>query len=88
MGYYNHIASCSGMALHHHIHVGAGVINPDYISPIQVLLLNFGSQNHMVEANNRIAQLILEKIAYPILCKIPSLPNTECGAQGFGSTGE
>ena len=88
MGYYSHIVLHSGMALHHHIHVGAGVIDPDYIGPIQVLLLNFGSQNHVVEANNRIAQLILEKIAYPILCEIPSLPNMEHGAQGFGSTRE
>ena len=88
MGYYGHIASHSGMALQHHIHVGAGVIDPDYIGPVQVLLLNFGSQNHVVEANNKIAQLILEKITYPILCEIPSLPNIECGAQGFGSTRE
>ena len=76
------------MALHHHVHVGAGVIDPDYISPVQVLLLNFGNQNHVVEVDNRIAQLILEKIAYPILCEIPSLLNTERGPHGFGSTGE
>ena len=65
------------MALHHHIHIGAGVIDPDYIGLVQVLLLNFGHQSHVVEANNRIAQLILEKIAYLILCEIPSLPDTE-----------
>ena len=88
MGYYGHIASQSGLALHHHIHVGAGVIDPDYTSPIQVLLLNFGNQNHIIEANNRIAQLILEKIAYPVLCKILTLPNMEQEAQGFGSTRE
>ena len=76
------------MALHHHIHVGVGVINPDYIGPIQGLLLNFDNQNHVVEADNRVAQLILEKIAYPILCEILSLPNTECGPHGFGSNGE
>ena len=77
MGYYGSVAPCSGMALHHYIHVGAGVIDPDYIGLVQVLLLNFGHQSHVVEANNRIAQLILEKIAYPILCKIPLLPDTE-----------
>ena len=86
MGYYDCIASSSVMAQHHHIHVGTGVIDLDYIGPVQVLLLNFGSQNHVVEVNNRIAQLILEKITYPILCKILSLPNMEHGAQGFGST--
>ena len=76
------------MALHHHIHIGAGVTDPDYIDLVQVLLLNFGHQSHVVEANNRITQLILEKIAYPILCEIPSLPDTEQGTQGFGFTGD
>ena len=30
MGYYERIASRSGLAIHHHIHVGAGVVDPDY----------------------------------------------------------
>ena len=88
MGYYGQIAPRSGLAFHHHIHVGAGVVDPDYTGPAQVLLLNFSHQNHTIEANNRIAQLILERIAYPILCEVPQIPQTECGAQGFGSTGK
>ena len=80
MGYYGQIAPRSGWATHHHIHVGAGVVDPDYTSPIQVLLLNFGHQNHTIEANNPIAQLILERVAYPILCEVPQIPPTEHGA--------
>ena len=87
IGYYGQIAPRSGLALHHHIHVGAGVVDPDYTSPVQVLLLNSSQQNHIIEVNNCIAQLILERIAYPILCEVPQIPPTECGAQGFGSTG-
>ena len=34
MGYYGQVALHSGMALHHHIHVGAGVIDLDYIGPV------------------------------------------------------
>ena len=67
MGYYSQIAPRSGLALHHHIHVGAGVVDPNYTGPVQVLLLNFSHQNHTIEVNNHIAQLILERIAYPIL---------------------
>ena len=88
MGYYGQIAPRSGLALHHHIHVGAGVVDPDYTGPAQVLLLNFSSQNHAIEVNHHIAQLILEKIAYPILCEVPQIPPTECGAHGFGSMGQ
>ena len=88
MGYYGQIAPRSGLALHHHIHVGAGVVDPDYTGPVQVLLLNFGHQDHAIEANNHIAQLILERIAYPILCEVPQIPQMECGAQGFHSMGQ
>ena len=41
MGYYGQIASRSGLAIHHHIHVGAGVVDPDYTGSIHVLLMNF-----------------------------------------------
>ena len=65
MGYYGWIAPRSGLALHHHIHVGAGVVDPDYTGPVQVLLLNFSSQNHAIEVNHHIAQLILEENCLP-----------------------
>ena len=84
MGYYGQIAPRSGLALHHHIHVGARVVDPDYTGHVQVLLLNFSPQNHAIEVNHHIAQLILEKIAYPVLCEVPQIPTTECGAHGFG----
>ena len=88
ISYYGQIAPRSGLALHHHIHVGAGVVDPDYTGPVQVLLLNFSPQNHAIEVNHHIAQLILEKIAYPILCEVPQIPLTECGAHRFGSMGQ
>ena len=88
MGYYGQIAPRSGLALHHQIHVGTGVMDPDYTGPVQVLLLNFSSRNHAIEVNHHIAQLILEKIAYPILCEVPQISLTECGAHRFGSMGQ
>ena len=88
MGYYGRIAPRSGLAIHHHIHVGAGVVGPDYTGSVHVLLLNLSSQNHAIETNHCIAQLILEKVAYPILYEVPQMLPTECGAHGFGSTGQ
>ena len=87
LGYYGHIAPRSGLTLHHHIHIGAGVIDPDYTGAVQVLLLNFGLKSQAIEGNTRIAKIILEKVAYPILSEVPQLASTECGAQGFGSSG-
>ena len=86
MGYYGQIAPRSVLAIHHHIHVGAGVVDPDYTGSVQVLLINLSSQNHAIEANHCITQLILEKVAYPILCEVPQMLPTECGVHGFGST--
>ena len=36
MGYYGQIASRSGLAIHYHIHVGAGVVDPDYTGSVHV----------------------------------------------------
>ena len=88
MGYYGQIAPRSGLAIHHHIHVGAGVVDPDYTGSVHVLLMNLSSQDHVVEKNHHIAQMILEKVAYPIICEVPQMLPTECGANGFGSTGQ
>ena len=88
MGYYGQIASRSGLAIHHHIHVGAGVVDPDYTGSVHVLLMNFSSQDHVVENNHHIAQMILEKVAYPVICEVSQMLLTECGANGLGSTGQ
>ena len=88
MGYYGQIASRSGLAIHHHIHVGPGVVDPDYTGSVYVLLMNFSSQDHVIEKNHCIAQMILEKVAYPVICEVSQMLQTEHGANGFGSTGQ
>ena len=88
MGYYGWIASRSGLAIHHHIHVGAGVIDPDYTGSVHVLLMNFSFQDHVIEKNHHIGQMILEKVAYLVICEVSQMLPTEHGADGFGSTGQ
>ena len=88
MGYYGWIASRSGLAIHHHIHVGAGVVDPDYTGSVHVSLMNFSSQDHVIEKNHHIAQMILEKVAYLVICEVSQIQPTEHGANGFGSTGQ
>lgn len=65
----------------------AGVIDEDYRGTIKVMLYNASNRPFTIEAGDRIAQLIIEAIAYPepVLCK--SLPETTRGSGGFGSTG-
>ena len=88
MGYYGQIASRSGLAIHHHIHVGAGVVDPGYTGSVHMLLMNLSSQDHVIEKNHRIVQMILEKVACLVICEVSQMLPTECGANGFGSTGQ
>ena len=83
-GYYGRLTSKSGLAILHQLHVGAGVIDPDYTGEIMVLLINTASRVYNVIKGAPIAQLILEKISIPILKEVKELSLTTRRAQGCG----
>ena len=85
LGHYGRLASKSGLAILHHLHVGAGVIDPNYTGEIKVLLTNTAPRAHSIARGDPIAQLILEKISLPILKGVKELPPTTRGEQGCGS---
>ena len=84
LGYYGRLASKSGLAILHQLHVGAGVIDPDYTGEIMVLLINTAPRVYNIAKGAPIAQLILEKISIPILKEVNKLPPTTRGAHGCG----
>ena len=84
LGYYGRLASKSGLAILHQLHVGAGVIDPDYTREIMVLIINTASRVYSIKKGEPIGQLILEKVSIPILREIKELPPTIRGAQGCG----
>ncbi|KAH7725055.1 DeoxyUTP pyrophosphatase [Aphelenchoides avenae] len=86
-GYYGRIAPRSGLAVKHFIDVGAGVVDADYRGELKVLLFNFGSEHFEIGIGDRVAQLICEKIAHPVLAEVECLSDTKRGSAGFGSTG-
>ena len=57
---YGRIAGRSGLAMHHNIMVGGGVIDRDYTGIIKVILFNCGESPFIVSIGDRIAQLICE----------------------------
>ena len=85
LGYYGRLASKSGLAILHQLHVGAGVIDPDYTGEVMVLLINTASHVYNIAKGAPIAQLILEKISIPLLKEVKELPPTARGSQGCGS---
>ena len=84
LGYYGRLASKSGLAILHQLHVGAGVKDPDYTGEIMVLLINTASHVHPINRGDPIAQLILEKVSIPIFRELKELPPTTRGAHGCG----
>ncbi|KAI8807442.1 mitochondrial deoxyuridine 5'-triphosphate nucleotidohydrolase [Cladochytrium replicatum] len=86
-GTYGRIAPRSGLAVKHFIDTGAGVIDGDYRGEVGVLLFNFGEKDFAVAEGDRIAQLILERIAVADVVEVESMDETKRGAGGFGSTG-
>jgi dUTP pyrophosphatase len=71
----------------HFIDVGAGVVDADYRGAVGVVLFNHAETDFAVARGDRVAQLVLERIATPPVEVVEELDGTERGAGGFGSTG-
>lgn len=87
---YGRIAPRSGLAYNNFIDIGGGVIDVDYKGEVEVILFNHDRTPFVVQIGDRVAQLIAEKIHYPII----EVVDNDCefdayarGCGGFGFTG-
>lgn len=88
-GYYGRIAERSGLALTRGLAVMGGVIDADYRGEIRVILVNIDPQASItLDAGTRITQLLIERCFDVEFIVVESLPGSERGAGGFGSTGK
>ena len=65
-GTHGRIAPRKGLTNKNKITNLAGVIDPDYIGTIIVVMYNFGTLTRAITQHQRIAQIIFEKILHPI----------------------
>lgn len=65
-----------------------GVIDSDYRGEFLVALHNHGNQMRTVSDGERIAQLLIVPVVHPSYRETDTLPETQRGAGGFGSTGK
>ncbi len=88
-GYEAQVRPRSGLALKHGITLlnAPGTIDSDYRGEIKAILANLGGENFTVRRGERIAQLVLAPIARALWSLEESLPDSERGEGGFGSTG-
>jgi dUTP pyrophosphatase len=77
----------SGLAVRHGLDTLAGVIDSDYRGEVRVVLVNHGGGALGIEAGDRIAQLLVQRVERAAFARAEELPSSERGAGGFGSTG-
>nr|XP_033785820.1 probable deoxyuridine 5'-triphosphate nucleotidohydrolase [Geotrypetes seraphini] len=83
---YGRIAPRSGLALRHGIHIGAGVVDPDYRGTLKILVINLGDKEYKIKEGDGIAQLICELVVMPELREEEISTGTARGEQGWGSS--
>ena len=79
----------SGLALKHGITVlnAPGTIDADYRGEVGVILVHLGEEPFVIRRGERIAQLVVARIASVRWEEVAVLEATSRGAGGFGSTG-
>ena len=80
----------SGLAAKNNISVlnTPGTIDSDYRGELKVILYNHGSEEFIVNNDDRIAQMVLVPIIKASFEEVENLPDTIRGRGGFGSTGK
>ena len=83
----------SGLAFKHGISLTntPGTIDSDYRGEIQILMINHGEEDFIINNDERVAQAVIAPVWQAEFVEITELPeeaNNERGAGGFGSTGK
>lgn len=89
-GYVGLVHPRSGLARHHGVTTlnSPGTVDAGYRGEIQVLLVNTDPRESCsVSRGDRIAQLVIQRVARAELVEVRTLPGSDRGAAGFGSTG-
>ena len=64
-----------------------GTIDSDYRGEIKIVMFNFGKEPFTINRGDRIAQMIIARVARAILVEQDDLEDTQRGSGGFGHTG-
>lgn len=89
-GYEVQVRPRSGLAIKHGITLlnTPGTIDSDYRGELKVIMVNLSKDEYVINPQERIGQLVLNKVAQMEFVEVDSLDETERGAGGFGHTGK
>lgn len=88
-GYEAQIRPRSGLAANYGITLlnSPGTVDWDYRGEINIILINFGTEDFIIKKGDRIAQMVINKIETPIIELVEEISESQRGTGGFGSTG-
>lgn len=88
-GYEAQVRPRSGLALKHGITVlnTPGTIDSDYRGELKVLLVNLSNDDFVVNAGERVAQMVIARHETATWAEVEVLDETERGEGGYGHTG-
>ncbi len=88
-GWEGQIRPRSGLAVRHGLTVlnAPGTVDSDYRGEVRVLLVNHGREPIVLRRGDRVAQLVISRVAPVELLEAENLEPTRRGGGGFGSTG-
>lgn len=88
-GFEAQIRPRSGLALKHGVTIlnTPGTIDSDYRGELKVLLVNFSTEDFVVNDGERIAQMVIARHENACFEEVDVLDETERGTGGYGHTG-
>jgi dUTP diphosphatase len=89
VGYEAQVRPRSGLAAKNGVTVAnaPGTIDADYRGEVGVIMINLGQDPFIIERGMRIAQMVVAPVTTISWVSTDTLPETERGSGGFGSTG-
>jgi dUTP pyrophosphatase len=88
-GFEGQLRPRSGLALREGITLlnSPGTLDADYRGELKILLINHGQEPVQISRGQRIAQLVITPVSHASVTEVETLPDTQRGSGGFGSTG-
>ncbi len=90
VGYEAQIRPRSGLSIKKGLSLvnSPGTIDSDYRGEIGVIMVNLSNETQIIDAGERIAQMVIAKYEQIEWQQVDSLSETDRGTGGFGSTGK
>ena len=87
LGHVGLIWDKSGLSHRRGLKTLGGVIDAGYRGEVLVGMVNLGTEAHTFHVGDKVAQVIIQLVAHPVLEEVDIFEETERGDKGFGSSG-